>query len=218
MRDRQDHQRIIDRSYRTLQAMLNKERPEVHPDLRNSLRSLILACISAAWTAFEAAAGDCWEVLVNSCPSRLVPSTLEELEASESDALSQKQIPVGLLAKHGFDMRSKMGTVLRKKFDFTSVSGIRKAYKPILGDGSKLDSALRNKDLARLEAIRHLIVHHGGIIDEEFKRRTDSRGQVGVPFPLEGDPVKRFVTASANTGCILFLECNAWLSKASKHA
>ena len=35
------------------------------------------------------------------------------------------RMAVSLLAKYGFDLRKKLGTVLRTKFDFTSVAGIR---------------------------------------------------------------------------------------------
>jgi len=71
---------------------------------------------------FESAAKDIWTVALNSSPIGLGHAALVKLPIEkESDGLSAKQISVGLLAKHSFDLRGKLGSLLAEKFDFTGV-------------------------------------------------------------------------------------------------
>ncbi len=184
---------------------------------RSSLRSLILAVISEAWTAFETLATDGWEAVLNARPLPLAQNALTVLSpSSESSDISRKHISVGLLAKYAFDLRNNMGTVMKSRFDFTSVSGIGRAFTSVFGKTKELEEVVGNHHLSALEASRHLIVHRAGIVDDEFRRRTASSAPLGSPFPLEGDTTKTLVNAAAESGVKLLSVCDDWLIRHAK--
>jgi hypothetical protein len=62
---------------------------------------------------------------------------------------------VGLLAKHDFDLRGKIGTILAEKYDFTGVEGMRQAYSAAFGKRATIEAAFSSDRLLELEAVRH---------------------------------------------------------------
>jgi hypothetical protein len=95
----------------------------------NSARALVGATLVGAWTAMETVSKDSWIASLNTRPSQLGYRALSNIESTEAETgLTKKHIPVTLAAKYGFDLRDCLGTILCKKFDFTSLSGIREAY------------------------------------------------------------------------------------------
>jgi hypothetical protein len=104
---------------------------------------------------------------------------------STAGGITSRQVSIGLLAKYGFDLRDKLGTILAEKYDFTGTEGIRVAYAAAFGKEQRIESALSATPLRRLEAIRHLIAHRAGLVDEEFIRRTGETHPIGVPLPLD---------------------------------
>lgn len=194
----EDWPRVFQESKRQLRMLLSFD------DIRSSVRSLLLAAISAGWTAFEVLTTDLWVTALNAQPIPLGQRAFELLPVGEAqEGLSGKQIAVGLLAKYSFDLRSKLGDVLKPKFNFTSVSGIQKAYASAFGKSQDLDSILGQRDLVTLEAMRHLIVHRSAIVDEEFRRRTRAPTPVGELLPLDGTTVYRLVNSTVEAGCCL---------------
>jgi hypothetical protein len=141
--------------------------------MSDAVRALLFASISSGWAAFESVAKDVWIVALNSRPTLLAQSAFIKLpDETATEGLSAKHISVGLLARHGFDLRDKLGFLLSDKFDFTGVSGIRTAYVSAFGKASVFDTMFNGQNIATLEATRHLIVHRAGFVDEEYKRRT----------------------------------------------
>jgi len=63
-------------------------------------------------------------------------------------------------------LRGCLGSVLRSKFDFSSFDGIAAAYERAFGPSQRLQDLAGS--LKRIEQVRHLIVHRGGITDERF--------------------------------------------------
>ena len=212
---RERHQKEVkidlEEAYRRLGEVLGPMgRGKFHGSI---LRPLILGAISNCWTAFETLAADAWEVLVNSRSAELAQSTIGALPpGAESLDLSRRQVSVGFLAKYDLNLKGKLGSVLRSKFDFTRVQGIREAYRPIF-QKDVLGSAADPSKLAILEATRHLIVHRAGIVDEEFKRRTGSRARVGSPLRLQGDTAQQLIGSAIEAGCRLLEACDDWVRK-----
>jgi hypothetical protein len=166
-----------------------------------ALRSLRLSRLILTWTAFEILAGDAWETAVNESPCGLGQATFKSLPAGQdSEGVSARHISVGVLGRHGFDLRNKIGTVLRAKFDFTGVRGIREAYEAAFGKGPDLTRILADARLTVLESMRHLIVHRGGMVDAEFVRRTSSTAILGQPIPLENDEIEQMLNVAAGVG------------------
>lgn len=154
------------------------------------------------WTAFECLAADLWENSLNH-RTALAHRTLNSIsgEDPEKSGLSRRQIDVGLAARHGFDLRKCLGTVLKSKFDFSSFEGIQTAYKQAFGT-SELDD---HQELKELEQVRHLIVHRGGITDEKFLRITKLKARRGAPLPLKTPQVCGYVI-NVTLGCVALLE------------
>lgn len=134
-------------------------------------------------------------------------------EAPSVEGLVGRQVSVGLLARHGFDLRTKLGTVLAPKFDFTSVSGIRIAYATVFGKESTVGESLGEPALARLEATRHLVVHRAGIVDDEYIRRTLDAMRIGEPLQLTGTQVSQLANGAVGAGSRLLRALDLWLTQ-----
>jgi hypothetical protein len=66
-----------------------------------------------------------------------------------------------------------MGTILRKRFTFTTLDGIRDAYVAAFSkDGAEVTSLVKHRALFRPSCVRNLVFHKGGLMDEEFQGFT----------------------------------------------
>lgn len=182
-----------------------------HHDLDAPVQALLSAAVSSAWATFECSAKDAWIVAINSRPMQLAHAAFVKLpDEPYVEGITGKHIAVGLLARHGFDLRDKLGTLLAPKFDFTGVSGIRSAYSAAFGKRTDLDEALFNPTLSVLEATRHLIVHRAGLIDEEYQRRTGDTTPVGQQIRLNGARISALSNAAVAAGCKLLQAIDNW--------
>jgi len=172
------------------------------PGVRSAVRALLLAVVSASWTTLETLLADMWGTILNRYPVSLGQRAFEAAPSPDAtDVLSGKQIQIGLLAKHGFDLRGCLGDILKSKFDFTSVSGIQKAYGAIFGESEALKKSTEVPELRELEVVRHLIVHKAGIIDDEYKRRAKCALAVGAPLPIDAIAASRWASSGISSGC-----------------
>ena len=185
-----------------------------HTEVSDAARALLFAGITTGWAAFESAAKDIWTIALNASPTALgQPALMKMATEKESEGLTAKQISVGLLAKHGFDLRNKLGSLLAEKFDFTGVSGIHTAYASAFGKKSQFDFILDEQRLATLEATRHLIVHRAGFADEEYIKRTKDSTPVGNQIHLDGERVCDLVNSSIAIYCKLIKQVDDFLVK-----
>jgi len=155
-------------------------------DLRRPVQALLYTSAVYIWSALECALKDAWIEAVNLLPFPFGHRSLLRVpKESTVEGISSKQVSVGLLAKHGFDVRDKLGTILAEKYDFTGTEGIRVAYAAAFGKEQSIESVLSSIPLRRLEAIRHLIAHRAGLVDREFVRRTGETHPIGGPLPVD---------------------------------
>lgn len=61
-----------------------------------------------------------------------------------------------------------MGTILASRFDFTSVDDMRKAYASAFAGAREIEWLAAEQQLTVLEASQNLIVHRGGVVEENF--------------------------------------------------
>lgn len=173
-------------------------------DMRQAVINLLRAITVTSWTIFEALSKDIWIAALNSNCDILAKRAMKILkESSPSGDITSKTISTDLLAKHGFDVRNCMGTLLSGKFDFTGVTGIKKAYVYAFDNKKMFERIFDVKGLSHLEASRHVIVHNAGIIDENYLRRTKRRLKVGKALPLNSRIVSRHVKKAIDSGCQL---------------
>jgi hypothetical protein len=121
--------------------------------LQSGLRALLYAVVANAWTCFESAAKDIWIAGLNARPLSLGQPAFRSVEVdADQTGLSRKAVPVGLLARHGFNISTCLGTILSEKFDFTGGSGIKEAYRAAFGVSSaaQLDTILTSDLLSHL--------------------------------------------------------------------
>jgi hypothetical protein len=155
------------------------------------------------WTAFECLAGDLWTSSLDQSTTlgHQVLGTISG-DDPENTGLSRRRIDVGLAARYGFDLRRKLGTILRPKFDFTSVEGVQSAYKKAFGTCGELEKYSSLKDL---EQVRHLIVHRGGIADDQFMKVAKVKGKPGRPLFLTMEKVTSYMVG-VTLGCVALLK------------
>lgn len=162
------------------------------------------AAISLAWTALESLAIDLWESALNANPTKFGQPVFSTLPSSSADGMSSRQISIGLLARHGFDLREKLGTVLAPKFDFTGVRGIRSAYSSAFGDISEIEEHFDSEKLLELEASRHLIVHRASIVDQIYLSRTNNNNTIGERITFDGESLSTLLNSSIELSiCIM---------------
>ncbi len=198
--------KVFDETQRLFADLLKTR--EVH----EAVRVLLYALTSSAWAVFECAAKDSWIAALNCRPLQLAQPTLMELPKEPTVAgITGKQIEVGLLARYGFDLRDKLGTLLAPKFDFTSVSGMQFAFAAAFQGVPDIEQLLTDPKLSILEATRHLIVHRAGVIDEEYRRRTKELAATGQQLLISDVRATELANSAVSGGCKLLRAVDAWL-------
>lgn len=182
------------------------------PEVRPVLLALANSVISSLWTTIECLTKDLWVAVLNSHPSALLQPILASL-ASDEDSLgiSRRSVSVGLLMKHGFDLRRHLGTVLSPKFDFTSVSGIKSAFMAAFRYDPKIEKILTSETLQALEVARHAVVHRGGHIDAEYLRRTGKDNAIGERLSMPANELAEYARAARDVGAALLQFVDDWL-------
>jgi hypothetical protein len=175
---------------------------------------LVNAVVTYSWTCFECVAKDLWVVVLNAHPLALGQPAFSNAVLDEDHVgLSRKAVPIGLLARHGFNISKCVGTILGEKFDFSGVSGIRVAYRAAFGtDCPVLEAPLRDRDLCRLEATRHLIVHRGGVIDQEYSDRVQTDAAIGDFLTLSTESFQSLVNIAIGSGASLLRYVDEWFT------
>jgi hypothetical protein len=172
-----------------------------------SLQAWLSSLLLGAWTAFETFAGDFWEA-----PRSVHPQTLASLfsKSATRDAKGRgKSLPMRHLEEDHYDLQNKMGTVLRDhRRNFQRLDGVAEAYQRAFPKGCLVsrDMFWKNHEVRSLCAIRNVIVHRAGILDEAFQRQRchDPRlahYKVGDQLSLDGELVQQMIG-----GLVAFIE------------
>jgi hypothetical protein len=141
----------------------------------STVRSYYEAIVILSWTAFETVAEDLWEAAVNARPYQLARGTVQ----------------VDKLKFLKFDT-SKMGTILKKPSQFRRLETTRQFYEETFKDQLRpIKDILDRPELQYTAAVRHLLIHKGGIIDKDYLKDIEDvpgafTSAEGTPFPLTG--------------------------------
>lgn len=210
------YEEVYNNSQKRFQKYLQD--PEDGPIFSASINVLYSTAILYCWTVLECVATDCWVAAVNANAQPLGQMAITSLEDQEPGEISSKQIPVGLAAKHGFDLRFCLGDLLKSKFDFTSVVGIKKAYKVFGPLSDYVEEAFAFPLLSELEATRHVIVHRAGKVDEDYKKRLQSVLEIGTTISFSQKSVMDFQGISSVVGLSLLTFVHNWVQNNIKNA
>lgn len=162
-------------------AALAEEYIKSIPVVRDGFKPLFSNVIIGAWTAFESLATDLWIAAVNLRPKSLGLKALKAQRKGQEAATENQQakgkphtLPVDLMAKYEFDLKDRLGYFLWREryFDFNNLHQLRATYKAAFDEAEKWFSDPLHEDLAILEAMRHVLVHRGGRVDQFFIDRV----------------------------------------------
>ncbi len=185
---------------------------ENYTDVALGIEATMFAQITGAWTAFEALPEDLWVSYLNANPNAGLRVLSAEPSPDDSEEVrNQKrkvrcELPVHLLARYDYNLKNRMGTLLRKKWDFARRDRAIDAYQRASGKkNASLDAIFGNKNLGWLAALRNAIIHNAGVADDEFvtlMRGHSFFGQLaeGDRIQVDGKLVSEFVNTVVEQG------------------
>ncbi|UCI32533.1 hypothetical protein [Mesorhizobium sp. B4-1-4] len=194
--------------------------------------NMLVAHTTGTWTAIETMLGDLWEAALNTHPeilsslkgsaARIKPYSAKGISEQTSAKIERelKSVPLALVEKHRFDLRSSMGSIFReqRRFEFTRLSSIREAYATAFSEkAGRIDKALGNKALDELSAVRNVMIHRAGFADEEYVaklRRLDvPKGELGKPILLDGENVAKLIRNAIGASKELIDAVEDWINQ-----
>jgi len=110
-----------------------------------------------------------------------------------------------------------MGTILKDKFNFDRLDGIREAYSEAFHtDGSAISAVVQDKALDALSVLRNVIVHRNGVADETYVRRAKSlqipQLSSGERLQLTGELTVQTIESVVSCGGLLLKVVSDWVS------
>jgi hypothetical protein len=162
------------------------------------LDAMLSAAITGTWTAFETMAGDLWETALNVHPNILAQLRGKKKrqdagpDEDDDDKENKKYVPLSEILRFQYDLRNNMGSVHRRQRLFDRLSGIREAYSQAFSkDFADVDKALSPQGIDALNAVRNLIVHRSGVVDQDYERKCKylpvPKAELGKPILLDGE-------------------------------
>jgi hypothetical protein len=197
--------------------------------VRHGAEAWLAAQITGMWTAFEAMAEDLWVAALNVQPQLLANLrgdakrlTADPRKVSELSGDSEKLVKHKLLQRYEYEISDHMGDILKSRYQFDSLSGIRTAYAEAFSEHSAtIDTALKDGVLDAISALRNNLVHSGGVIDDEYVKkasRTASlpKGNVDSEIELDGGTVAGLVRPVLAAGQKLIKGVDSWIENEQK--
>jgi hypothetical protein len=194
------------------------------PAAINSFELAMMSYITSAWTIFETATGDVWEAALNHRPHGLADlngkkryKKRDERRVGDEAVKLEKLVRLDTIRRYEWDTRNKMGSILRDKFAFTTLSGIRDAYESAFyKKANDIDKTILSDYFDQLSALRNVIVHKSAICDAEYMRRSKDisalpKFQIGEKIQLHGKMVANLVHYSTQTTFKLLFAVDQWL-------
>jgi hypothetical protein len=194
------------------------------PAAINAFEFAMMSYLTSAWTLFETAAGDLWEAALNHRPYGLADlrgekryQRRERRRPGDESGKLEKSVRLDLIRAQDWDTKHTMGSILRDKFAFTTLQGIRDAYEvAFYKKADEIDNIVTDNCYDRLSALRNVIVHKGAIADAEYVRRAkDIAGlpilKKGEKIELNGKMVADLVHETSNSTARLIHSVDQWL-------
>lgn len=198
-----------------------------NPTSWRSLNAMLQAYVTGSWTTIETLFGDLWETSLNNCPNPLAnldgkPKRMKTKNSDQNQTSKVKEskvVELDLIKDHNFNVQHKMGTILKSRFSFSRLEGIREAYSSAFDrDFVQIDKALTDQSLDTLNAVRNLIIHRDAFADDEYIKRSRSlrllpKAELGNEIELDGDVVVSLLKPAFAAANQLLVHVDAWLTK-----
>jgi hypothetical protein len=202
-----------------------------HPRGREGFDAMLASLLVGSWTAIETMAADLWEAALNDHPVQLAELVGEIREFKRGDKAkpsaskptlekeNRKTVLLDLIKENDYEVRKKMGTILRRRYHFSRLYEARVAYGAAFGEGAKdIKRSIMDYSLDALSAIRNVQVHNSGVIDAEYlerkvylKDRIPS-GEIGQRLSLDGVVAIGFIKPALATASSLIAAVDGWLA------
>ncbi len=181
-------------------------------NVRGGLETLLAAISINAWTTYESLATDLWIAAVNSRPSKLG----HRIAKPTADGAG-KSILFDEIAIHRFDVRDHVGDILATKYNFNKLDELKGAYSRAFGKDSSTARLLFDQKLRMASQVRHVLVHRGGIADQEFIDNTKGIPEMppvarDAEIPLDGTMAAILVDGTTRLAIELLRAVHGWLS------
>lgn len=175
---------------------------------QRQLEGYFSSLVIHGWVVFETLSEDLWEAALNAHPI-----TLAALNGKTTVAFDD-------LSRNGFDVHHKMGTILKdkkKEVSFRALTDIQSAYElAFTKQGTPILEVLKRPRLRQASAVRNLLIHKRGIVDQEFLKQTAGIADLpavacGEKFPLNGRISAQLVDACRHSAIALVLAVHSWI-------
>jgi len=110
------------------------------------------------------------------------------------------------------------GAVARTdEFSFQTLRKIRLAYEALMPRSHKIDALLANIGLRKLNLVRNVALHKGGIVDETFLKGAveiswDVPDEINHPLKLDGARVRDLINPVIQCGIDLIMAVDEWIT------
>lgn len=185
----------------------------------DAVQATMAAMLIGLWTAFEALAQDTWITAVNSRPSPLADNVMSVPDAALKTGNTAKSVSYAHFIGSTYDFSRTMGSLLfaERKVDFQSLKTIRAAYKVAFAGELEAIFEEYETDLYRLETMRNLFVHKGGLVDRKFIGRMGNEPYMkdteGRSLVVNGEYVAAKANAISACSTKLIQAVDKWLSE-----
>ncbi len=186
-------------------------------ETHQGVNAIFSSMVIGTWTTIETFLRDLWEAALNCHPKKLSllqgkpndrihrkamgsyeddPDEDEgEKRLKDKDSIMVYLNEIQNVTGQDFDLRKRMGTLLRRRFKFDTLKGIREAYSRAFRPSDGIDTFLADDAIDAVNIVRNSLVHAAGIADHEFVRRAKSlplapATKAGERIQLTGTNVK----------------------------
>jgi hypothetical protein len=183
---------------------------EADDGLQKGQRNLMRMTAVLIWGGIEALATDAFESTLNDSPG-LARALLGHKAAKTLWPLPK--LSLEMLEDHGFDLRNRLGTLLSGIHRVDTVPVMQLLAEAWLPE-SRLEQPLATLKLPALRMLaqrRHVIVHRGARVDEEYVRNTGDRGTlIGDQIEISTTELVDYFKLGLDVGRVLLEIC--WIA------
>jgi hypothetical protein len=170
--------------------------------LDSAAHDLLRQGLVLTWSAFEVLFRDTFETVLNQEPGRIQALMTDSSVRKRFDA---QRLPLDILVQHGFDLSTKLGTVLVRQNDFSDLPFIKALYRALFVGDSELNDRLADRLLWTLYQRRNLIVHKNAIVDQLYLDATGETLIVGERLAVIPDDFDRCFDVIVRAGAALMV-------------
>ncbi|MCG9564635.1 hypothetical protein L1D28_23995 [Vibrio chagasii] len=160
-------------------------------EVKNGFASLFNLAIINLWTIVETLSLDLWVTVVNEHHATLGKLAVNEKKDQISKTLTN------ILVENSFEvsLQDKIGSIAARSYDFTGVKDISKSYSVIFKtQRPQIENIFKNQHIVKLQAMRNVLVHNGGVMDEAYCRMVKDDSNLGQRIEINGKKFSELAT------------------------